>query len=121
MNSIFVIISILMKINLNERCLVNALMNINNDALRNYLTLACIYDGNSNKKKTDLIKMIVYGHMNGKLSKEPLRDISVSTAMNVLKDRKINIKSLPGYGNSALKKKEILNKNKSECSIKLST
>ena len=119
-NSIFVIISILMKSNLSERCLVNALMNINNDALRNYLTLACIYDGNSNKKKIDLIKMIVYGYMNGKLSKEPLKDISVSTAMNVLKDRKINIKSLPGYGNSGLKKKEILNKNKSECSIKLS-
>ena len=40
--------------------------------------------------------------------------------MNVLKDRKINIKSLPGYGNAGLKKKEIVNKNKSEGSIKLS-
>ena len=86
-----------MKSNFSERCLVNALMNINNDAL-NYLTLPCIYDGNSNKQKTDLIE-IVYGYMNGKLSKEPLKDISVSTGMNVLKDRKINIKSLPGYGN----------------------
>ena len=40
MNSIFVIISILMKSNLSERCLVNALMNINNDALRNYLNIS---------------------------------------------------------------------------------
>ena len=29
-----------MKSNLSERCLVNALMNINNDALRNYLNIS---------------------------------------------------------------------------------
>ena len=51
-----------MKSYLNERCLVNALMSINNERLRDYLRLACIYDGNSNKKKTDLIEMIIYGY-----------------------------------------------------------
>ena len=62
MNSTFVMISILMKSYLNERCLVNALMSINNERLRDYLRLTCIYDGNSNKKKTDLIEMIIYGY-----------------------------------------------------------
>ena len=61
MNSSFVMISILLKSNLGERCLINTLNNINNKALRNYLGLADIYDGNSNKSKTDLIEMIVYG------------------------------------------------------------
>ena len=48
MNSTFLMISILITSNLNERCLVNALMSINNEGLRDYLRLACIYDGNSN-------------------------------------------------------------------------
>ena len=42
MNSAFVMISIVMKSNLNERCLVNALMDINNEGLRTYLRLANI-------------------------------------------------------------------------------
>ena len=57
-NSISVMISILMKSNLNERCVVSAPMSINNEGLRDYLRLACIYGGNSNKNKTDLIEMI---------------------------------------------------------------
>ena len=108
-NSTFVMISILMKSNLNERCVVNELMSINNEGLRDYLRLACIYGGNSNKNKTDLIEMIVYGYMNGKLSKTPLEDISSNNALNILKDKEISIKSLPGYGNSKLKKRYIIN------------
>ena len=42
MNSAFVMISIVMKSNLNERCLVNALMDVNNEGLRTYLRLAII-------------------------------------------------------------------------------
>ena len=97
-----------MKSNLSERCLVNGLMSINNEALMDYLTLAGIYDGNSNKKKSDLIEMIVYGYMNGKLSKKPLEDLSSNNALNILKEKKISIKSLPGYENSRLKNKTLL-------------
>ena len=43
--------------------------------------------------------MIVYGYMNGKLSKKSLENISTSTAINILKEKRITIKSLPGYGN----------------------
>ena len=118
MNSTFVMISILMKSNLNERYLVNALMSINNEGLRDCLRLVCVYDGNSNKNKTDLIEMIVYGCMNGKLSQKLIEDISTNNALNSLKDKKITIKSLPGYGNSRLKNKDIINKYETDCSIK---
>ena len=37
--------------------------------------------------------------MNGKLGSKPLEDISMNTALNILKEKKINVKSLPGYGN----------------------
>ena len=45
MNSSFVMISVLLKINFSERCLRNSLMNISSQALRSYLKLANIYDG----------------------------------------------------------------------------
>ena len=118
MNSTFVTISLLTKSNLNERCLVNALMSINNQRLRNYLRLADIYDGNSNKSKSKLIDLIACGYTNGKLSKEPLKDISTNNVLNILKEKQISIKSLPGYGNSRLKKKDIINKHESKRSIK---
>ena len=63
--------------------------------------------------------MIVYWYMNGKLSKKPLQDFSTNNALNILKDKKISIKSLPGYGNSNLKKKDIINKHETECSTKV--
>ena len=34
-----------------------------------------IYNGNSNKRKNDLIEMIVYGSITNKLTKEPSKDI----------------------------------------------
>ena len=89
MNSTFLMISILITSNLNERCLVNALMSINNEGLRDYLRLACIYDGNSNKNKTDLIEIIVYGYMNGNLSKKLIEDVFTNNALNILEDKKI--------------------------------
>ena len=120
MNSTFVMIGILMKRNLNGRCSLNALMSINNEFLWDYLGLANIYDGNSNKRKSDLIEMIVYAYMNGKLIKKPLQDISTNNAINILKEKKISIKSLPCYDNSKLKKEDIINKHESECLIKVS-
>ena len=53
--------------------------------LKSYLRLAYIYDRNSNKRKTDLIEMIVYGYISNKVSKEPIEDISINKAMSILK------------------------------------
>ena len=60
-------------------------MNMPSQSLRSYLRLANIYDGNSSKKETDLIKMIVYGCIIHKLNKEPIKDISIYKAMSILK------------------------------------
>ena len=108
MNSSFVGISILVKSNIRERCLVNVLMNISSQSLRNYLKLVNIYDGISSKKKTDLIEMIVYGYMNGKFKKVRIEDISINRAQKILVDKNINLKSLPGYGNLGMRRKDIV-------------
>ena len=60
-------------------------MNMSSQSLRSHLRLANIYDGNSNKKETDLIEMIVYGCIINKLNKEPIKDISIYKAMSTLK------------------------------------
>ena len=44
-----------------------------------------------------------------KISKFDTKDTSIDTAKKILSDDSINIKSLPGYGNSGLKRKEIIN------------
>ena len=93
-------------------------MNISSQSLRAYLKLANIYDGYSNKKKTDLVEMIVYGCMINKISKEPIKDISMNRALNILKEHDISIKSLPGYGNIGMKRKDI-KPYTYECSIKI--
>ena len=118
MNSSFAAIGALVKSNLGERCLINTLINISSQSLRAYLKLASIYDGNSNKKKTDLVEVIVYGCMINKLNKEPIKDISINRAHNILKEHDISIKSLPGYRNIGLRKKDI-KPYVSECSIKI--
>ena len=51
MNSSFVSIATLVKSNLGEKCLINILMNISSDALRNYLQCGKIYKGASSKKR----------------------------------------------------------------------
>ena len=90
--------------------------NMSSQSLRSYLTLASIYDGNSNKKKTDFVEMIVYGCVINKSNKEPIKDISINKAHNILKEKDILIKSLPRYGNMGLRKKDI-KPYVSECSI----
>ena len=60
-------IGILVKSNISKRCLINFLNGVSGRTLRAYLGLAEVYDGNANKKKSDLIEMIIYGCMNGKL------------------------------------------------------
>ena len=60
MNSSFVAISTLVKGNLGERYLINTLINMTSQSKRYYLKHANTYDGNSNKKKTDLVEMIAH-------------------------------------------------------------
>ena len=67
MNSSFLCISTLVKSNIPENSLINFLNEVIIQSLKNYLRLANVYDGNANKKKSDLIEMIIYGCMNGKL------------------------------------------------------
>ena len=121
MNSSFVCISIIVKSNISRPCLINFLNELSSRLLRYYLELANIYDGNSNKKKSDLIEMIIYGWINGKLKNKRIEDISSNKAHNILKEKDIIIKSLPGYVNLGLRKKDIkpyVENNKS--SIKIS-
>ena len=96
MKSSLVCIGILVKSNISKHCLIKFLNEVSSSALRKYLGAAEVYDGNANKKKSDLIKMIVYGCMNGKLKNKTVEDISLNRAITLLREHKINIKSLPG-------------------------
>ena len=107
MNSSIVAVSTLVKSDIGEKCLINILMNMSTQALKDYLKSANIYKGNASKKKTDLVEMIVYGCITDKLNKKVLEDISTKQANQILNKSKIIVKSLPGYGNAELKKKDI--------------
>ena len=107
MKSSLVCIGILVKSNISKHCLIKFLNEVSSSALRKYLGAAEVYDGNANKKKSDLIEMIVYGCMNGKLKNKIVEVISFNRAITILTEHKINIKSLPGYGNMGLRKKNI--------------
>ena len=65
------------------------------------------FKGNSSKKKTDLIEMIVYGWITDKLNNEGIEDISWKQTNQISNKSNITVKSLPGYGNAELKKKDI--------------
>ena len=118
--SSFVSIASLVKSNLGERCLINILMNISTNALSDYLECAKIYKGASSKKKKNLIAMIVYGHITNKLNKMNPVDISKTERNQILKQNKINVRSLPGHGNVGRKRKEIMaSTNNGECVIRI--
>ena len=51
MNSSFVAISTLIKSDIGEKCLLNFLINISTQALKDYLESANIYIGNASKKE----------------------------------------------------------------------
>ena len=103
-HSSFVAIATLVKSTLGEKGPINILMNILSKALRDSLECGKIYKGASSKKKTDLVEIIVYGHTN-KINKIGVEDISKKEANQILRQNKILVKSLPGYGNIGLKKK----------------
>ena len=107
MNSSIVAIIALVKSNAGEKCLVSFLMNVSALALRDYLKLADAYKRNGTKNKTKLIEMIVYGCITNKLNREEIEDISINHVKQILNKNGRLIKSLPGYRNSGLKKKDI--------------
>ena len=120
MNSSFACISIMVKSNIPRTCLINFLNEVSSQSLRSYLRRANIYDGNANKKKSDLIEMIIYGCMNGKLKNKTIVDISNTKVNNILKENNVTIKSLPGYGNLGLKNEDLKSYvENNESSIKL--
>ena len=105
MKSLLVYIGILVKSNISKHCLIKFLNEVSSSALRKYLGAAEVYDGNANKKKSDLREMNVYGCMNGKLKNKIVEDISLNRAIK--REHKISIKSLPGNSNMRLRKKGI--------------
>ena len=107
MHSSFVAMSTLIKSNIAEKCLINIWMNISTQWLRDYFKCANTYKGNASKKKTDLIEMIVYGCFTDKLNKGGIEHISTKQANQILNKSNISVKSLPGYGNAELKRKDI--------------
>ena len=72
--------------------------------------LRSAYDGNANKKKSDLIEMVIYGYINNELKNKVIEDISYNKAVKLLKEKNINVKGLPGYGNIDMKKADIIKK-----------
>ena len=98
----FVAIATLVKTNLGEKGLINILMNISSKALRDYLEYGNIYKGASSKKKTDLVEMFVCEHIINKINKIVVEDIQKKEANQILRQNKILVKSLPGYGNIEL-------------------
>ena len=85
--SSFVSIASLVKSNLGERCLINVLMNISTNALFDYLECAKIYKGASSKKKTNLVELIVYGHITNKVNKINLVDITKTERNQIFKKK----------------------------------
>ena len=51
--------------------------------------------------------MIVSGWKNGEVKNKIVEDISFNRAITVLREHKTSIKSLPGYGNMGLRKKDV--------------
>ena len=80
-------ISILVKSNIGEKFLTNFLMNVSTSALRKYLKLANIYKGESTKKKTELIEMIIYGCITNSINKYEIKEISEDEAKKILRDQ----------------------------------
>ena len=87
MYSSLVVISILVKSNIGEKFLTNFLMNVSTSALRKYLKLANIYKGESTKKKTELIEMIIYGCITNSINKYEIKEISEDEAQKILRDQ----------------------------------
>ena len=98
---------------------MNILMSISTIALRDYLKLANIYKSNSSRKKKELVEKIAYRCITNKLIKNKTEDISIKEANKILKEKEFILKSLPGYGNAELKKKDMKPCNSGNLSIRV--
>ena len=94
-------------------------MNITTKALTDYLECVKIYKGASSKKKIDLVEMIVYGHITSEINKMNHVDISKNECSQILKQNKINVRSLLGYGVSRKRKKIVASSISGECAIRI--
>ena len=110
MNASFVYISIILASKIEIPILISFLNKVSCKALLGYLQFSSIYDGNANKKMSDLIEMIIYGYINNTLKNKVIDDISYNKAVKLLKEKCINVKGLPGYGNIDMKKADIMKK-----------
>ena len=54
--------------------------------------------------------MVIYGYINNTLKNKVIDDISYNKAVKLLKEKCINVKGLPGYGNINMKKGDIMKK-----------
>ena len=73
------------------------------------------------KFKSDLIEMIIYGSINGKIKNKIIDNTSINKAHSILKENNIVIKLLPGYGNISKRKKDIkpYTENNIKCSVNI--
>ena len=95
-------------------------MNISTNALSDYLECAKIYKSESSQKNTNLVKMIVYGHITNKINNTNPVDISKIERYQILQQNKINVTLLPGHGNVGRKRNKIMAlTNNSECVIEI--
>ena len=63
--------------------------------------------------------MIIYGCMNRKLKNIDINGISNNKVNAILKQKEISVKSLSGYGNLGLRKRDLKSYDENEkCSIK---
>ena len=85
MNSSIVAVSTLVKSDIGEKCLINILMNMSTQPLKDYLKSANICKGNASKKKTDLLEIIGYGCINDKLNKKSFRRYINKTSKSNIK------------------------------------
>ena len=95
-------------------------MNISTNALSDYLECAKIYKSESSQKNTNLVKMIVYGHITNKMNNTNPVDISKIERNQILQQNEINVTLLPGHGNVGRKRNKIMAlTNNSECVIEI--
>ena len=111
MNASFTCISLLGVNKLPIKVMYSFLNELSSKALRCYLGLASIYDGNANKKKSELTEIIVHGYINNELKNKVTEDYECDKALKLVKSKGINVKSLPAHGNMDMKKADILKKH----------
>ena len=88
--------------------------------MTDYLECANIHKGISSKKKTNLIEMIVYGHITNQINKISPVHISKNERNQILKQNEMNLRTLPGQGNAGQTRKRIMASTDSrECAIRI--